>query len=315
MQLELKNYIFVYMNLTNYINELLYRYDCVIVPNFGGFVTHRIGAKLNSDLHIFYPPTKQIAFNSHLKHNDGLLTNFVASAEQISFEKATAAISLSVLNWQNELKSGAFQLDNLGTIVLNEKQQIVFEPTKEINFLTTSFGLAKVPTSLIKRNATPIIPLVTEDISEDKKVIPLFIKYAAAAAILLTLGFAGYNGIQNDKQKKIAINQQIALEKKIQTATFIIANPLPTLELNVVRKVLKPYHVVAGSFQFPENAVRKVKQLIAQGFNAQIIGLNKWGLTQVAFDSYADRNDAINNLYKIKKTISTDAWFLVKAIQ
>jgi len=297
------------MNLTNYINELLYRYDCVIVPNFGGFVTHRIGAKLNSDLHTFYPPTKQIAFNSHLKHNDGLLTNYVASAEQISFEKATAAISLSVLNWQNELKSGAFQLDNLGTIVLNEKQQIVFEPTKEINFLTTSFGLAKVPTSLIKRNATPIIPLVTEDISEDKKVIPLFIKYAAAAAILLTLGFAGYNGIQNDKQKKIAINQQIALEKNI------IANPLPTLELNVVKKVSKLYHVVAGSFQFPENADRKVKQLIAKGFNAQIIGLNKWGLTQVAFNSYANRNDAINSLYKIKKTISTDAWFLVKAIQ
>ena len=315
MQLYLKNYIFVYMNLANYINDLLYRYDCVIVPNFGGFVTHRIGAKLNLDSHTFYPPTKQIAFNSHLKHDDGLLTNYLASAEQISFEKAAAAISLSVLNWQNELKSNAFQLDNLGTIVLNEKQQIVFEPTKEINFLTTSFGLANVPTSLIKRNATPIIPLVTEDISEDKKVIPLFIKYAATAAILLTLSFAGYNGIQDDKQKKIAINQQIALEKKIQTATFIIANPLPTLELNVVKKVSKPYHVVAGSFQFPENADRKVKQLIAQGFNAQIIGLNKWGLTQVAFNSYADRNDAINNLYKIKKTISTDAWFLVKNIQ
>lgn len=313
MQLYLKNYIFVSMNLANYINELLYRYDCVIVPNFGGFVTHRIGAKLNSDSHTFYPPTKQIAFNSHLKHNDGLLTNYIASAEQISFEKAASAISLSVLNWQNELKTNAFQLDNLGTIVLNEKQQIVFEPTKEINFLTTSFGLANVPTSLIKRNAARTIPLVTKNKSEDKKVIPLFIKYAAAA-ILLTLGFAGYNGIQDNKQKNVAINQQIALEKKIQTATFIIANPLPTLELNVVKKVSKPYHVVAGSFQFPENANRKVKQLIAKGFNAQIIGLNKWGLTQVAFNSYADRNAAINSLYKIKKTISTDAWFLVKAI-
>ena len=171
-----------------------------------------------------------------------------------------------------------------------------------------------MPTSLIKRNAARTIPLVTKNKSEDKKVIPLFIKYAAAAAILLTLGFAGYNGIQDNKQKNVAINQQIALEKKIQTATFIIANPLPTLELNVVKKVSKPYHVVAGSFQFPENANRKVKQLIAKGFNAQIIGLNKWGLTQVAFNSYADRNAAINSLYKIKKTISTDAWFLVKAI-
>ena len=75
------------MNLANYINDLLYRYDCVIVPDFGGFVTNRIGAKLNSDTHTFSPPTKQIAFNSHLKHNDGLLANYIASSEQISFEK------------------------------------------------------------------------------------------------------------------------------------------------------------------------------------------------------------------------------------
>jgi len=300
------------MNLANYINDLLYRYDCVIVPHFGGFVTHRIGAKLNSDSHTFYPPTKKIAFNSHLKHNDGLLVNYVASAEQISFEKAATAISLSVLNWQNEIKKNAFTLENLGTIALNEKQQIIFEPAKEINFLTASFGLANVPTSLIKREITPTVPFVASVASEDKKVIPLFIKYAAAAAILLTLGFVSYNGIQESKQNKTAANQQRALEKKIQTATFIIANPLPTLELNVVKEISKPYHVVAGAFQFPANADRKVKQLISKGFNAKIIGVNDWGLTQVTFDSYARRNDAINSLNKIKRTVSKDAWLLDK---
>jgi hypothetical protein len=303
------------MNLANYINDLLYRYDCVIVPNFGGFVTHRIGAKLNLGSHTFYPPTKQIAFNSHLKHNDGLLINYVASAEQISFEKAATAISLSVLNWQNEIKINAFTLDNLGTIALNEKQQIIFEPAKEINFLTDSFGLANVPTSLINRQTTPTVPLIPVVASEDKKVIPLFIKYAAAAAILLTLGFVSYNGIQENKQNKTAANQQRALEKKIQTATFIIANPLPTLELNVVKEISKPYHVVAGAFQFPANADRKVKQLISKGFNAKIIGVNDWGLTQVTFDSYARRNDAINSLNKIKRTVSKDAWLLDKTIK
>jgi len=140
----------------------------------------------------------------------------------------------------------------------------------------------------------------------------LFIKYAAAAAILLTLGFVSYNGIQENKQNKTAANQQRALEKKIQTATFIIANPLPTLELNVVKEISKPYHVVAGAFQFPENADRKVKQLISKGFNAKIIGVNDWGLTQVTFDSYARRNDAINSLNKIKRTVSKDAWLLDK---
>ena len=31
------------MILATYINDLLYRYDCVIVPDFGGFVTNRVG--------------------------------------------------------------------------------------------------------------------------------------------------------------------------------------------------------------------------------------------------------------------------------
>jgi hypothetical protein len=239
----------------------------------------------------------------------------VASSEQISFEKAATAISLSVLNWQNEIKTNAFTLENLGTIALNKNRQIIFEPAKEINFLTASFGLANVPTSLIKRQNTPTIPFVTTVASQDKKVIPLFIKYAAAAAILLTLGFVSYNGIQESKQNKTAANQQRALEKKIQTATFIIENPLPTLELNVVKEISKPYHVVAGAFQFPANADRKVKQLISKGFNAKIIGVNDWGLTQVTFDSYARRNDAINSLNKIKRTVSKDAWLLDKTVK
>ena len=107
-------------------------------------------------------------------------------------------------------------------------------------------------------------------------------------------------------------SQQKILEKKIQSATFVISNPLPTLKLNVIREVTKPYHVVAGAFQFKENANRKVKQLLADGFNSKIIGINKWGLTQVSFDSYAEKNDAINHLNNIRRTVSPDAWLLVK---
>jgi len=303
------------MNLANYINDLLYRYDCVIVPGFGGFVTNRIGAKLNSVSHTFYPPTKQIAFNSHLKHNDGLLANYIASTEQISFEKASVSISTAVLKWQKELRNTKIQLNNLGTISLNENHQIIFEPSEEINFLTASFGLSSVASSVVNRPASQVKPLVPVSETTDKKGVPTFIKYAAAAAILLTLGFTSYNSHQQNQQKKVFANQQKELEKKIQSATFIISNPLPTLELNVVKEISKPFHIVAGAFQFAANADRKVKELISKGFNAKIIGINKWGLTQVTFNSYANRNDAINGLNKIKRTVAEDAWLFVKNIK
>ena len=109
-------------------------------------------------------------------------------------------------------------------------------------------------------------------------------------------------------------DQEKAIEKKIQSATFVITNPLPTIALNVMKKevVSKPYHVVAGAFQFPENAEKKVNQLKKQGYKASILGANKWGLIEVAFDSFLDKNEAINNLYKIQATVSEDAWLLIK---
>ncbi|MBU3010905.1 SPOR domain-containing protein [Polaribacter vadi] len=298
------------MNLANYINDLLYRYDCVIVPDFGGFVTNKIGASLDENTHMFYAPSKQITFNSHLKISDGLLANYIASSENISFEKASNAITLSVIRWQNELQSKSLEIGAIGTLSLNNNGQIIFEPNSTVNYLPESFGLTTVTNSAVKRHQEIVKPLIPVVNKKERKGIPTFIKYAATAAILLTLGFTANNFYQQGKQETILANQQKSLEKKIQTATFVISNPLPTIELNVVKETAKPYHVVAGAFQIKENAQKKVDQLKKQGFNASIIGVNKWGLTQVVFNSFADRNDAINNLYKIQATASKDAWLL-----
>jgi hypothetical protein len=289
------------MNLANYINDLLYRYNCVIIPDFGGFVTNKISAKMNKTSNTFYPPSKQITFNSHLKVNDGLLANYIALSENISFEKASNIIAISVIKWKNEIKTKPIQIAAVGVLTLNESGQI-------------SFGFTPIESESITRSKAHVIPLIPIVEMEERKGIPAFIKYAATAAVLLTLSFVGNNVYQQNKQQTILASQEKAIEKRIQSATFVIANPLPTLELNVAKKLVieKKYHVVAGAFQFPENAKRKVNQLKEQGYNARILGVNKWGLIEVAFNSFADRNDAINNLYKIQDTVSGDAWLLIK---
>jgi cell division septation protein DedD len=196
---------------------------------------------------------------------------------------------------------------------LNENGQIIFAPNTNVNYLVTSFGLSSVVSEPINSNKGQIkafIPIIKK---EAKKGIPTFIKYAASAAILLTLSFVGTNLYQQDKQQTLIANQEKALNKKIQTATFVIPNPLPAIKLNVVKKAtVNHFHVVAGAFQFPINAEKKVKHLKKLGYNASILGVNKWGLTEVAFNSFADRNAATNNLYKIQATVSKDAWLLIK---
>jgi hypothetical protein len=302
------------MNIANYINDLLYRYNCIIIPNFGGFVTNKISAKIDEASHTIYPPKKQITFNSHLKENDGLLANYIATSENISFEKASKAIDLAVIEWKNKIQTTPLQIGSVGILILNERGQIIFEPNKTVNYLTASFGLSPVESASIKRYQEQVKPLIPVLNTEDKKGIPAFIKYAATAAILLTLSFVGNNLYQQNKKQSILANQEKAIEKKIQSATFIIANPLQTIELNVVKEIeiVKSFHVVAGAFQFTKNAEKKVMQLQELGYDAKIIGINKWGLTEVSFESFTDRNDAINSLYKIQKSVSADAWLLVK---
>jgi hypothetical protein len=284
------------------------------VPNFGGFVTNKIGAKVNQISHTFYPPTKQISFNSNLKHNDGLLANHIASSEKISFEKAVTAISLSITAWNKDLQSKPVQLNNLGSFSLNTEKKIVFEPLNDVNYLTESFGLSNIENLAINRPKQLIKPFAPVVKEKQTTKIPAFIKYAATAAILLTLGFAVYSGSQENKQKEIIASQQKEFQKKIQTATFVISNPLPTINLNVVKEISKPYHIIAGAFQFPENAKKKMNQLKKKGFDSNIVGVNKWGLTQVSFSSFANRTEATNALYKIQDRISEDAWLLIKKL-
>ena len=113
------------MAIEKYINDLLYRYDCVIVPNFGGFITNKIGAKINPFSHTFHPPTKQIAFNAHLKQNDGLMVNYIASVENISFEKALAKINTSVASWNESLKNDTLVFENIGALAFNDKKHLI----------------------------------------------------------------------------------------------------------------------------------------------------------------------------------------------
>ncbi|WP_407264082.1 SPOR domain-containing protein [Tenacibaculum maritimum] len=300
------------MRLDNYINDLLYRYDCVIIPGFGGFVTNKIGAKVNDFTHTFSPPTKQITFNSHLKHNDGLLANYIVKAEGISFEEASLKIAGIVEKWNKELKSKSLKIGDIGSLSLNEKEQLIFEPNTTANFLTDAFGLATFASSAVKRSEYKgQVKSLTSDSElkeEERKGIPVFIKYAATAAILLTLGYTGWVGVQNQGE----VSEEQKLQDKIQSATFVIDNPLPAIDLNLTKVTIKKFHVVAGAFQLRENAENKVNELKQKGFDSYILGENSWGLTQVVFDSYETKKEARKNLKEIQENFSKDAWLLVK---
>lgn len=304
------------MNLANYISDLLYRYECVIVPKFGGFVTNNKSARIDGSSHTIFPPYKQITFNAHLTNNDGLLANYIASVDNISYECALNYIKFEIDAWREKLKDQHLNLNGLGTFNLSG-DQLHFEPQQKVNYLTSSFGLSNVVRSEIERES----PVKIAKEIETPKVIPIvekkapnYLKYAAIFVIgLSAIGFGGkyYQDHLNERQMVEAQKRQDLMEEKIENATFVITKPLPTLNLEI-QSSKKSFHVIAGAFRFPENADRKVNQLLQEGYDARILGVNKWNLTVVSYGSFSSRDEALENLSQIKKNVAKDSWLLIQ---
>ena len=59
--------------LCQHIDKLLLSNDCVILPGFGGFLTHYADAYYSESEQLYYPPKREIGFNQNLTMNDSLL--------------------------------------------------------------------------------------------------------------------------------------------------------------------------------------------------------------------------------------------------
>jgi len=305
------------MTLAKYISDLLYRYECVIVPNFGGFVANKISAKVNHFTHTFYAPSKQLTFNTHLKNNDGLLANYIATSQSISYINAVKFIETEVNKWSIILEQEELELENIGFLNKNDKGILIFDPVYTVNYLTSSFGFDNYVSPAIKRiterGKTAVLTPDVIPIHNTAKT-PAFIKYAAAAILIFALGTVSWKEYQNYTYKNLVAQselQQQKVDKKIQEATFVISNPLPAITLNVTKQTHN-YHIIAGAFRESGNADKKLEQLLKKGYNAKILGVNKWNLTQVAYESFDSRRRAVNQLNTIRRTENKDAWLLVK---
>lgn len=312
------------MQLETYISDLLYRYECVIIPEFGAFLTRHESATINSSTNAFYPPKKVLSFNEQIQKNDGLLVNYIANVEKIPFENALKKIQKRIKSLKSYLIQGeTLTFENIGDIHLSEEGKIQFEPSYHLNYLTDSFGLShfvspEVTREVLKEEVETIEEAVPLFITPEKRKKRPYLRYAAIALIALAIGSFGMSKYYIDKiesHNQLAQEEAInKLEGKIQEATFVIDNPLPAITLHVDKQVGN-YHIVAGAFRVEANSYKKVNQLQKLGYNARIIGINKYGLHEVVYESYENRLEALQALRKIRKEHNRTAWLLVKNLK
>ena len=339
------------MRLGKHIHHLLHQYDCVIIPDFGGFVSNYKPSRINPVKHQFYPPGKHVIFNKHLKNNDGLLANAIAMSKNCSFEEAMQFIAKEVKRIKRKLaKNELVRLKGLGSFHQDIDGNIIFESDQNTNFLPEAFGL-KVFQSL---------PVETEDSGEEGKIIPLntssgselakVARIAAAASILIAafwipiksdvINMAGLNEQFNqlfNTTPAVYSNKQSALtftDASVEKATSwdenskeislleeheILPNSKSSIlifdekkkELAVKSSTIGKYQIVGGCFEFKSNAEKLVRQLSKKGYQASITGM-RHGLYVVAYDTFNDADSASSALKTIKLRENQNAWLLVK---
>jgi cell division septation protein DedD len=317
------------MEFTNYISDLLYRYECIIIPEFGAFLTQRYSAEIDEGKGVFLPPRKVISFNEQLKQNDGLLANHIVAVDHTSYEVAVEKIASYVTTVKSKLVEGETVLFlKLGYFSLCNEGKLQFSPLMDTNYLMSSFGLQ--PTY-----KTPVLREVYKkevEVLEDKTQITLipetrakskhsYLKYAAIAVVALGLSAVLGKGYNTKMEDVTSHNEKVPSEidrQAYQKASFFEVSPIEvpevTFNVTVEKKNIGKYHIIAGAFRFEENADNKVTQLKEDGFSARSIGQNKYGLHQVVYTSVIDKAEAISTLKTIKKIHNSNAWLLVKEI-
>ena len=76
------------IELSRHIEMLLLENDCVVVPDFGGFIAHYQPARYVEEEGIFLPPLRTVGFNPQLTMNDGMLMPYNKVLEQAKSRQA-----------------------------------------------------------------------------------------------------------------------------------------------------------------------------------------------------------------------------------
>ena len=117
------------------ISTLLVRHNCVVLPDFGGFVARVNPAQIDYEKGIMNPPRKAILFNQQLTNSDGLLITEYALANEINYTEAQSTILGIIELWNEELKSGKrIEIDRVGELFIDINGKLSFVQDRFFQF-------------------------------------------------------------------------------------------------------------------------------------------------------------------------------------
>ena len=329
-------------NVTHHISKLIYNHNCVIVPGFGGFVANYQPAKVHPTSFIFNSPSKSLAFNVKLKHNDGLLVDAVSRGEGISHLDAERMIAAFVSQINTALiENKPVKLAGIGRLIMDVEHNIQFLGDNAQNFLMQSYGLYSFNAQPIVREQQTIEvklsnPAITVGKTTKKRkssdaLLPI------AAVLLLTMltmqifiqsSMNGFNYTEIFGMNKVFTKNNYLLEKyepikfvtnpsiiyfrstdtasKIVNALLADSNTNAAVQQPILAVESYTYFISAGSFYSNEEAETMLINLKALGYEGFV---KTWGKYKIAAVNIPDNisTSSFREIF-IENTGVNDAW-------
>ena len=229
------------IELERHIEVLLLNNDCVIIPNFGGFMVHHVEARYDEKDHIFLPPYRTLGFNPLLNMNDSLLAQSYIETYDISFPEAIKRIENEVDELNQILDNeGEYELNDIGTLHRNDMGSFDFIPC-DAGILTpylyglSSFELESLSSIKAKYNQ--------ETVKTEKETtnIPVGIQALEKANIFANQSPLYNNTVekQQDQEKSLRISISMLRHIAAVAILFVVLMLIPTPLSNKKDKLIQ----------------------------------------------------------------------------
>jgi len=335
--------------LFTHIERLLLTNDCVIIPEFGGFVVHPCPAVYKSEEHGFYPPGKGIVFNPQLKHYDRLLPESYIQMYGISFEEAHISLRKDIEElYQTLAKDGSVYFEKIGFLRKDNTGQLFFEVERNASFVGLKpfglypFHLPSVVHDEQKTKTEPTKPIKHETKNKRMVYLPVnrvFLRVAgvSAAAVALFLfvsipvndvGRSSYSAglipseiisssvCVSDTQR--TVTQESVLEIDVIEHTVVSEEipPSPIVQespptVKTEERTQRVYYAIIGSFVTESQANRFMQQINMPELTTMGIVINEERV-RVYAGKFDNREEAQNYIYRLRANEKLkDTWLFV----
>ena len=317
--------------LVSHIEFLLHDHNCVIIPDFGGFVVNTIPPQRDG-IAAFHAPVCELVFNRDLTHNDGLLAQSYMKNESMTFEAAMQKVEQDVQMLKRRLREQhRVDMGKLGSFDMHDDKRFVYTPGAFVR--PSLFGLTQATLKpLIQMQPVVPVPKSENRRKWTRKAAMTATSVAAVVLLMFILPVSDTTMVRQSARmlsqtgwlqskasqpvNRIAMTDEWVVnetEKAEEYSTTSNAMDVPAVEAvaQTVPGDLPRYYIIMGVYRGVESAQKTTQLLLDEGFH-QTGWLERPDRIDVYAASFSDEAAAKVYLKEVHKKFPghNDAWVL-----